>query len=202
MKKLFFTLVACLAAITVVAQTPESVLDKCVSSIKSKGTVSASYAITSTSQGGGVGTIIMSGNKFRILSPELKCWYDGATLWTYSQATGEVNITSPTATELASVSPYATAQNYKSVYNITKQSASGSTYVVKLVPKRRSSVTQVLLTANTSTNRISKVVIYTKNSGTTTITISNYNNNATSTANTFKFDKSQVPAGTQVVDLR
>ena len=201
MKKVLVFILS-LLALACAAQTPESVLDRCVASIKGKGTVSANYAISSTSQGGGSGTIVMSGSKFRILSPALKCWYDGATLWTYSSSTGEVNVTKPTATELASVSPYATAQNYKSTYKISKYSASGSTYVVKLVPKRRSQVTQVLLTANTSTNRISKVVISTKSSGTTTISISNYHNNASSTASTFKFDKSQVPAGTQVVDLR
>ena len=200
MKRIVFLILTVVALVSS-AQTPEQVLDRCVSSIKGKNAVSATDSISST-QGSGTGNIVMSGNKFRILSPELKCWYDGTTLWTYSAATGEVNVTNPTAAELASVSPYATAQNYKSTYNISKQSASGSTYVVKLVPKRRSQVTQVLLTANTSTNRITKVVISTKNSGTTTITISNYNNNASCTAYTFKFDKSQVPAGTQVVDLR
>ena len=199
--KRIILLILTFAALVCAAQTPETVLDRCVSSLKGRGTVSANYSISST-QGSGSGTIVMSGSKFRILSPALKCWYDGTTLWTYSSATGEVNITNPTSAELASVSPYATAQNYKATYNISKQSATGSTYVVKLVPKRRSQVTQVLLTANTSTNRISKVVINTKSNGTTTISISNYNNNATSTAATFKFDKSQVPAGTQVVDLR
>ena len=35
-----------------------------------------------------------------------------------------------------------------------------------------------------------------------TITISNYNRNASAPASTFEFDKTQVPQGTEVVDLR
>ena len=60
----------------------------------------------------------------------------------------------------------------------------------------------MLVTVSTSTWLISKAVIVETSGATTTISISNYNRNASASASTFEFDKNQVPAGTEVVDLR
>lgn len=65
-----------LTAIIVMAQTPTAMLDKCVAAVNASGGVTANYSITSN-QGTSNGTIAMQGNKFRIISPEAKCWYDG-----------------------------------------------------------------------------------------------------------------------------
>lgn len=201
MKKLLLILLAATVQVAAMAQTPQQVLDQCVAALKGSGPVSATYAMSSQ-QGSSSGTIVMNGNKFRILSGDVKCWFDGTTMWTYSRATGEVSVTTPTASDLAMTSPYAIAQNYKSGFTAAKSTASGSTYVAKLTPKRRSNITQALLTVNTSSRRISKMVVHTKNAGIVTITISGYKTKVSAGQSTFKFDKKLVPAGTQVVDLR
>lgn len=181
------------------AQTPQAVIDKCLAQL-GKGAVSASYSVSG--QGAASGTIVLSGKKFRMLSSAMKCWYDGKTMWTYSQATGEVNITTPTAADLAMTNPYAIAQSYKQSFTMSKGTSAGGVYTIKMTPKKKSNIKELTLTINTQTYRISKVQFLMTNKTKTTITVSNYKTGVKADSKTFKFDKSLVPKGTPVVDLR
>lgn len=203
MKRHLTILITLLAAFTtshVTAQTPQSVLDKCLSTFGS-GAYSATYSI-SGAQGNSSGTILLSGKKFRVISPELKCWYDGSTMWSWTKATGEVNITTPTAADLAMTNPYAIAQNYKQAFTVNKGTSAGGAYTVKLTPKKKSNIKEVLLTVNTKTYYITKVQFVQKNNSKTTITVSGYKSGLKTDGSTFKFQKNQVPKGTPTVDLR
>ena len=183
------------------AQSPSSVVDKVLGSLKGGKAVSASYAMSS-SQGSSKGTLVISGKKFRVLASDIKCWYNGKTMWSYSPATGEVNITTPTASDLQMTNPYSAAQNFKSSYIISKGGTGNGTYTIRFTPKKKSNVKHMLVTVSTSTWLITKAEVVETSGAKTTVTISNYNRNASASASTFEFDKSQVPAGTEVVDLR
>ena len=183
------------------AQSPSSVVDKVLGSLKGGKAVSASYAMSS-SQGSSKGTLIISGKKFRVLASDIKCWYNGKTMWSYSPATDEVNITTPTASDLQMTNPYSAAQNFKSSYIISKGGTGNGTYTIRFTPKKKSNVKHMLVTVSTSTWLITKAEVVETSGAKTTVTISNYNRNASASASTFEFDKSQVPAGTEVVDLR
>ena len=183
------------------AQSPSSVVDKVLGALKGSKAVSATYTVASP-EGSTKGTLVMSGKKFRVLASDVKCWYNGSTMWSYSPATDEVNITSPTADELQMTNPYSAAQNFKSGYIISKGGKSNGTYTIRFTPKKKSNVKHMLVTVSTSTWLISKAVIVQTNGSKSTITIGNYNRNASVPARTFEFDKKQVPAGTEVVDLR
>lgn len=183
------------------AQSPSSVVDKVLGSLKGGKAVSASYAMSS-SQGSSKGTLVISGKKFRVLASDIKCWYNGKTMWSYSPATGEVNITTPTASDLQMTNPYSAAQNFKSSYIISKGGTGNGTYTIRFTPKKKSNVKHMLVSVSTSTWLITKAEVVETSGAKTTVTISNYNRNASASASTFEFDKSQVPAGTEVVDLR
>lgn len=183
------------------AQSPSSVVDKVLGAMKSNNAISASYVMSSP-QGNSSGTLVMSGKKFRLLANDVKCWYNGTTMWSYSTATDEVNITTPTAADLQMTNPYSVAQNFKSTYIVSKGGKGNGTYTLRFTPKKKSNVKHLLVTVSTSTWLISKAEIVQTNGAKATITISNYNKNASVNASTFEFDKSQVPAGTEVVDLR
>jgi len=146
--------------------------------------------------------LVISGKKFRVLASDIKCWYNGKTMWSYSPATGEVNITTPTASDLQMTNPYSAAQNFKSSYIISKGGTGNGTYTIRFTPKKKSNVKHMLVTVSTSTWLITKAEVVETSGAKTTVTISNYNRNASASASTFEFDKSQVPAGTEVVDLR
>lgn len=200
-KKLLFIVALVAVAFTASAQSPSSVVDKVLAAIKGGKAVSASYSVSS-SQGSSKGTLVMSGKKFRVLASDVKCWYNGTTMWSYSPATDEVNITTPTAADLQMTNPYSAAQNFKSSYIISKGGTGNGTYTIRFTPKKKSNVKHMLVTVSTSTWLINKAEIMQTNGTKATITISNYNKNASVNASTFEFDKNQVPAGTEVVDLR
>lgn len=200
-KKILFIVALVAVAFTASAQSPSSVVDKVLAAIKGGKAVSASYSVSS-SQGSSKGTLVMSGKKFRVLASDVKCWYNGKTMWSYSPATDEVNITTPTAADLQMTNPYSAAQNFKSSYIISKGGTGNGTYTIRFTPKKKSNVKHMLVTVSTSTWLINKAEIVQTNGTKATITISNYNKNASVNASTFEFDKSQVPAGTEVVDLR
>ncbi len=200
-KKLLLALALVAMVLTASAQSPKSVVDKVLGALKGGKAVSATYTVASP-QGSTRGTMVLSGKKFRVLASDIKCWYNGKTMWSYSPATDEVNITTPTAADLQMTNPYSAAQNFKSSYIISKGGTGSGTYTIRFTPKKKSNVKHMLVTVSTSTWLISKAVVEHSDGSKTTITISNYNRNASAAASTFEFDKTQVPAGTEVVDLR
>ena len=201
MKKIFIAILTITVGLIAQAQTPSAMLDKCVAAINAGGGVTASYSIT-TGQGTSNGTIAMQGNKFRIISPEAKCWYDGKTQWSWSPVTSEVNITSPTSEELQMTNPIAAAQHFKAAFNMKRAKAkTAKTYVIKLTPKKKDNIKTLWLYFDETTSLLRTARFEMSDKSVYLVKISGYKHKALA-ASTFTFDKSQVPAGTQVVDLR
>ena len=201
MKRILITILTILATIIMMAQTPTAMLDRCVTAINAGGGVTANYSITS-SEGTSKGTIAMQGSKFRIISPEAKCWYDGKTQWSWSPVTGEVNITSPTADELQMTNPIAAANHFKADFNMKKAKAkTAKTYVIKLTPKKKDNIKTLWLYFDETTSLLRTARFEMNDKSVYIIRITDYKHKSLP-ASTFNFDKSQVPAGTEVVDLR
>lgn len=201
MKRSIIVLLTCLAAIAVMAQSPAQMLDKCVSAINASGGVTANYSISS-SQGTSTGTISMQGNKFRVVSPDAKCWYDGTTQWSWSPLTGEVNITTPTAEDLQMTNPIAAVRHFKANFNMKKAKAkTANTYVIKLTPKKKDNIQTLWLYFDQTTSLLRTARFEMSDKSIYTVRITGYKHKSLPSS-TFTFDKSQVPAGTQVVDLR
>lgn len=116
---IFSLLLLLLGASAAVAATPTAseLVDAAAAKMRAAKSVTASF-IASGTQGGQMskGTFTISGNRFAIDSPEAKVWYDGQTQWTWSSASGEVNITEPTIEEIAQVNPYAIINSLRSRY--------------------------------------------------------------------------------------
>jgi len=201
MKRSIIVLLTCLAAIAVMAQSPSQMLDKCVSAINASGGVTANYSISS-SQGTSTGTISMQGNKFRVVSPDAKCWYDGTTQWSWSPLTGEVNITTPTAEDLQMTNPIAAVRHFKANFNMKKAKAQTSkTYAIKLTPKKKDSIKTLWLYFDETTSLLRTARFEMSDKSVYSIKITGYKHQSLP-ASTFTFNKSMVPAGTEVVDLR
>ena len=203
MKKFFaICLLAVAGAHGAVAQNAGDVLNKTIAAYKNAKGISASYVVTS-SQGSNSGKIEMKGNKFRITSADLMCWYDGTTQWSYSTTTREGNVTEPTAEEMQMSNPYVALASMKSSCRVYKAFTQvPGFYTLKMVPKQKSSdIKQILLYVVNGTYRISKAFFEMNDGSTFTTKISNYKV-VTLSESTFTFDKTAVPAGTAVVDLR
>lgn len=204
MNRLFITiLISTISSLLAMAQTPSAMLDKCVAAINAGGGVTASYTIA-TAQGNSSGTIAMQGNKFRVISSEAKCWYDGKTQWSWSPVTGEVNITTPTAEDLQMTNPLAAVQHFKTDFNMKRAKAqTPNTYVIRLTPKKKSSnnIKTLWLYFDEKTSLLRTARFDMSDKSVYTVKISSYKHKSLP-ASTFTFNKSQVPSGTPVVDLR
>jgi outer membrane lipoprotein-sorting protein len=184
---------------TATAQNAQTILANTIANYQRSNSASANYSVLS-SQGRSSGSIIMKGNKFRIISNGLKCWYNGKTQWSYSPATGEVNVSTPTADELAMSNPYSVANSLRTNYNATLVS-SGSMYVLKLTPKRKTNISNILVSI-TNGYQIQRAVFTMRDKSKYTTTISSYRAGGKYADGTFNYNSKLVPRGTQVVDLR
>ncbi len=198
------TLLLCLAlAISAAAQTPQKVLNQAISALKNAGAITLNYAVKGT-QGNNSGAISLSGQRYALTSKEMKCWFDGKTLWTFSTATDEVNITTPTAGDLQMANPVAAANDFKANYNMWKAAGQiAGHYAIMLRPKKAgTNIDQVFLYINNSNHLPAKIHVKLNDKSAYTISLTNYKTHQNLPANTFTFDPAKVPAGTPVVDLR
>ena len=201
MKKIFIAILTITVGLFTQAQTPQAMLDKCVAAINVGGGVTANYSIT-TAQGTSKGILTMQGTKFRIISPEAKCWYDGKTQWSWSPVTEEVNVTSPTPDELQMTNPIAAVQHFKANFNLKRAKAkTANTYVIKLTPKKKDNIKTLWLYFDETTSLLRTARFEMKDKSVYTIKITGYKHKSLPSS-TFTFDKSQVPAGSPIVDLR
>lgn len=199
----YIILLSCaLLPVAGIAQGANDVLQDVIDTYnKSKG-ISADYLMTydkTTDRG----TIAMEGDRFRILSDDLMCWYDGTTQWAYSSMTGEVNITEPTREELQLSNPYAALVAFKNSSNVSMVKTPGGAYMLSLIPQLQDSdVRLIQLFVGIASKQIEKAVFVMADNSQYTVVVKNYATGKKFPGSTFKYDAGAVPAGTQVVDLR
>ncbi len=107
MKRLVFVF-ACLVAVclSVQGQEADKVLDKTATTLKAAGNtkIGFTYEANGTSS---TGYIKLQGQKFVVNMAGRITWFDGKTMRSYIKKNEEVNVTPPTAEEVAKMNPYA-----------------------------------------------------------------------------------------------
>ena len=149
MKRLCFLITSVLFSTLTYAQTAKSVLDKAAANITVKTGVQANFKM-SGSMGNSSGTISVKGKKFHATTPQAIVWFDGKTQWTYIKNNDEVNVTTPTESQLQTINPYNFINLYKSGYNCTLNK-SGKDYVVHLTASSKDKkIRELFITINKS----------------------------------------------------
>ena len=156
MKKICFLIAATLISAATFAQTAKSVLDKAAANITVKSGVQAKFKMTG-SMGNTSGTIAIKGRKFHATTPQAIVWFDGKTQWTYMKNNDEVNVTTPTESQLQAINPYNFISLYKNGYDATLNS-SGKDYVVHLTASTKDKkIRELFITVNKSSNTPTQV---------------------------------------------
>jgi outer membrane lipoprotein-sorting protein len=156
MKKICFLIAATLISAATFAQTAKSVLDKAAANITVKSGVQAKFKMTG-SMGNTSGTIAIKGRKFHATTPQAIVWFDGKTQWTYMKNNDEVNVTTPTESQLQAINPYNFVNLYKNGYDATLNS-SGKDYVVHLTASTKDKkIRELFITVNKSSNTPTQV---------------------------------------------
>lgn len=205
MKRIFNILLFMAAVVSMqAAGNADAIINQVVKTYRAANGISVNYIIT-TDQGQTSGNIAMRGEKFRMLSADLKCWYNGTLQWSYTPVTEEVNITQPTAEELQMVNPYSIISSFRQSFSTQLlKAATASNHEVQMLPKNGKStdIKSVRLTINRTTSLPVKIIFELKDRSSVIVTLSNYKTQQNFPDNTFVFNKAMVPAGTPVVDLR
>ena len=156
MKKICFLIAATLISAATFAQTAKSVLDKAAANITVKSGVQAKFKMTG-SMGNTSGTIAIKGRKFHATTPQAIVWFDGKTQWTYMKNNDEVNVTTPTESQLQAINPYNFINLYKNGYDATLNS-SCKDYVVHLTASTKDKkIRELFITVNKSSNTPTQV---------------------------------------------
>ena len=149
MRRICFLITMVLFCTTTFAQTAKSVLDKAAANITVKSGVQANFKM-SGSMGNTSGTIAVKGRKFHATTPQAIIWFDGKTQWTYMKNNDEINVTTPTESQLQAINPYNFINLYKNGYAATLNK-SGKDYIVHLTASSKDKkIKEMFITINKS----------------------------------------------------
>lgn len=203
MRKIIFAI--CIALLNIGignAQNVNVIMKNVLNKFNTSKTISADFTINST-QMSAKGTIVMNGKKFRILTKDYMCWYDGKTQWVYTTYTGEVNLLEPSKEELEANNPYFAVMRYNTNFKPVLHSQTDADYLVKLTSRNiHVDMSYLLLTIDKKTYQVKKAIANMIDDSTQIIELSNYKVDEKLDPKVFVFDKEMVPQGTQVIDLR
>jgi len=200
MKRTILSLVALLMAAVMNAQTAVSVLDKASAEYKKSQSVTAEFEMN---LGGNTdnGTILLQGTKFRTTTSESTIWFDGKTMWTYMKDNEEVNVTEPSATQLAKINPYAFLNMYKKGYDVAFGGNTSAYYEVILTAKgSNASIQKAIIRINKGTYQPRYIMMGTSRAD-IEISIKSYKAGGKQADTAFRFDKKKYPK-VDVIDLR
>jgi outer membrane lipoprotein-sorting protein len=213
MKKLLFLLLMACVTVPSIAQkdnNAKSILDRTYAAFKDAGGIKAKFSVRSykggKTLGASKGSIQLKGTKFLLKTNESTIWFDGKTQWNYVYKNQEVNVSNPTTAELQNINPYYILSIYQRGFNY------------KMGPESKfggKSANQIILSAQSSKNSISNIVIYvstandeplsisiTRKDGTKNdLKISGYQINQNFSDAMFTFNKKKY-SKVEVVDLR
>lgn len=179
-------------------QTPKSVLDKAAATISSKTGVTANFTMTGLN-GNTSGTIAVKGQKFQATTPQASVWFDGKTQWTYMKKNDEVNITTPTASQLQAINPYNFINMYKKGYKYT-MNKSGGLYIVHLTATDKARKIQEMFISVDSKSYVPSEVKLLQGKKWVIFKVSNLKKSTLADA-AFRFNSKDFPTA-EVIDLR
>lgn len=176
-------------------------ISKMVAKIRSAKSLEVDYTLSTDGQSM-KGHLTLSGDRFILSSGQLNSWYDGKTQWTYSTYTGEVNITSPTAEELAQVNPFSILSSLSKDYKTSSlPSSKGISNILLTNTKKGSEIVSVKFSLNTTTYFPSAIFLKFNDGREVSILITSIKTGGVRNVTDFRFNPASHP-GVQVIDLR
>ena len=198
MERITIIIMSLLLSTASFGQSAKEVLDKTASVVSNKTGVTATFTMKgknlSTS-----GTIAVKGRKFHTTTPEATIWFDSKTMWTYVKKNDEVNVSSPSESELAGINPYNFINIYKKGYSYSLDKNSGSFIVTLKATDGKKSIQEAKLTVHRKTF-VPSQILYKTSKGWMTVDIKDFKQ-AKLADGMFRFNPKDYPKA-EVIDLR
>ena len=179
----------------------KSSVDKMVAAIKKHPSLDIVFTVWNNGNSSS-GSMTVAGRNFHLSTPEMKVWYDGKTQWSYLHSAGEVNVSEPTAAELAQTNPISILSGLNKNFSMRRLKAQAGEERIELIPVRKTpDFSSATVTINASTSLPKEIVINDAKGHQTIIKISNIKGGKTKPAAAFRFSPSAYP-GVEIIDLR
>lgn len=150
------------------------------------------------------GSILVQGNRYRLITGADEYYCNGKELWAYSPALKEVSVYDCTES-LSDMNPVMLLQNYEKLYRakyIRQQTIEGSARnIIDLTPIEHAEVVKIRLYLNNSDNRIFKMEMYLPQNRRFDYKILSTKENVPVSETDFLFDRQKHPQ-VQVNDMR
>lgn len=188
-----------------------AILDRAFAAYKASNGISLHFTVTITEANGTAhqaqsGEAKIRGDRFRLIMDDFDIWFDGTTQWMLIKSFDEVNISTPTSDEIASISPLALLGMYQSGFSlnppVSKTVNGRGAFVIEMLPVAgNNEFREVSVTIDKQTNTIVQVNLTLRNGMKNRIDITNYNANHNFPDSYFVFNVSEHP-DIEIVDLR
>ena len=192
------------------AQRAETVLEEAAAAYEKANGISAHFAANIQSEKQGVaesyeGTIQMKGDKFVLITPDMRTWYNGTTQWAYIVSTDEVYLTKPAGEDLL-LNPMTLLRTYKQGFTLLyigeSTAANGKmAHDIQLVSKDSSDVEKIEIQIEKATSLPVRMTVFVKNGMRTLIRISSMQTGVNQPDSFFVFNSADYPDVFEV-DLR
>lgn len=184
------------------------VLDYTATTIKACGDLKLDFTATQFKNfqetGSSNGTMLLSGKRLKLTTPQLITWYDGKTQWNYIVNANEVDVSIPTKKEMTTLNPYSFLNVYKRGYRASMRETTlrdQPTYEVHLVARFKNMDAQEIYIDIRQEDYIPLCVRIRQNDEWTRIALNDIKINQNFQDSEFVFNKEDYPSAL-FVDLR
>ena len=210
-KSVLLCFIYCVSVCFCMAQRAEALFEEASKTYEKANGISAQFTMNIQSQKQGSlesfeGTIQMKGDKFVLITPDTRTWYDGTTQWTYIVSTDEVYPTTPSGDDLQFVNPMILLRTYKTGFNLTYQGESTAetgkpVYDLQLTSQGKSDVERIDIQIEKATSFPVRMTVYMKNGIRNLIRISQMLTGVNQPDSFFVFNPTDYPNAIEI-DLR
>lgn len=200
---LIVSLILGFASYVSAGESATDILNRASANLRTAKSIEANFTLTSSARAGVMsGSIIMSGQKFRITSPQYSSWYDGTTQWVLNTADKEVNITTPTTDELQMVNPVMVLNMFSKQYTPTLLKSPKTQRVLRLSAKHKNAdIRQAVVTLHSTTLIPQSITLTAANGTTVTVKLAGTKIGQPLADAYFRFSPKSHP-GIEIIDLR
>jgi outer membrane lipoprotein carrier protein len=212
MKKIFVILFL-MSGYSVFAQVKDqkaiTLLDEVSAKTKTYKSMKADFSYTMENKQANIneekkGTLLVSGDKFKLSIAGQIVISDGKTSWTYIQESNEVQINSPDSKDDALtpsklLSSY--NENYKSRIIKDKNQNDPSVETLELIPNKVKNFTKAILSIDKTLKQVKSFALYDKNGNIFTYKVTKFTVDVPISPADFSFDPKIFP-GVEVIDMR
>jgi len=149
------------------------------------------------------GSLLLSGDKYRMIAAGRIIFSDGKAIWTYTESSNEVQIHSSDDADDA-MTPSKLLSSYNANYKskiIQEKGQDPGVEMIELIPNKQKNIIRAVLGVDKAKKQVRSFTLFDKNGSTYTYKITKYLTDVPTEKSDFLFDPAKFP-GVDVEDMR